>query len=295
MASKHGFDPNILKLNFCFVLLGLTALFGEFLHELSPSVITLGRTFFAAIFLLVYIFFMRRKFSVVRKLHVLGFVVAGALLSFHWMAFFQSVQLGSVAIAVLTVTTFPVFAALLEPFVFKEKFSLKNTALSFVCLIGVYLVVPDIDLASESFQAVLWGISAGFTFAILSLLNRYLARSYTDDVLTFYQLAFSVQCLVASFFLFPVGLETFLGLGLYELSLLVLLGGLFTALPHTLIISSLRHVKVQTVGIISTLEPVYGIIFAWVLLDESVTLNMLFGGAVILFSVFLISKNKEEL
>jgi drug/metabolite transporter (DMT)-like permease len=51
----------------------------------------------------------------------------------------------------------------------------------------------------------------------------------------------------------------------------------------------MRRVKAQTASIISSLEPVYGILFAVVFLGERPSLRTLAGGAVILTAVVLVS------
>lgn len=72
-----------------------------------------------------------------------------------------------------------------------------------------------------------------------------------------------------------VGIESYLSLGM-----------VFTGIPHSLFINGLKNIKTQTAGIISSLEPVYGIIFATFLLREIPSLREVLGGSVILSTVF---------
>jgi len=67
---------------------------------------------------------------------------------------------------------------------------------------------------------------------------------------------------------------------------LVLLGVLFTAVAHSLFIKGLTNVKAQTASIIASLEPVYGIIFAVIILSEIPTLRVVIGGSIILGATF---------
>lgn len=71
-----------------------------------------------------------------------------------------------------------------------------------------------------------------------------------------------------------------------DLILLIILGIIFTGISHSLFISGLKNIKTQTAGIISSLEPVYGIIFAVFLLREIPTLREILGGSIILGTVF---------
>jgi drug/metabolite transporter (DMT)-like permease len=70
--------------------------------------------------------------------------------------------------------------------------------------------------------------------------------------------------------------------------LLVILGTACTAVSHTLFIKGMRSIKAQTASIISSLEPVYGIVFAFLLLDEIPSLRTVAGGCIILLSQVLI-------
>jgi len=72
----------------------------------------------------------------------------------------------------------------------------------------------------------------------------------------------------------------------HEVLLLLLLGIVFTGISHSLFISGLKNIKTQAASIISSLEPVYGILFAIFLLSEIPALREVFGGIIILGAVF---------
>jgi len=67
--------------------------------------------------------------------------------------------------------------------------------------------------------------------------------------------------------------------------LLAALGIFCTALAHVLFIKSLVHIKTQLASITACLEPVYGIIFAFVLLGEIPALRTILGGCIILGTI----------
>ena len=68
---------------------------------------------------------------------------------------------------------------------------------------------------------------------------------------------------------------------------LLLLGCLLTAVPHVLFIACLKQIRAHTAALVTSLEPVYAIAFAWLLLAEQPTLTTLAGAAVILAAVVL--------
>jgi drug/metabolite transporter (DMT)-like permease len=72
-----------------------------------------------------------------------------------------------------------------------------------------------------------------------------------------------------------------------DMMLLLLLGVVTTALAHTLFISALKNVPASIAGIFSSLETVYGILFAFIFLQEVPSLREIIGGLVIILAVTL--------
>jgi drug/metabolite transporter (DMT)-like permease len=264
------------------LLFGLAGLFGKWL-TLSPLIIVLGRVALASLALGFILLMSKTKIRAVRSSHYFVFLILGLVLAVHWACFFKSIQVSSVAIGLLSYSTFPVFTAVLEPVVFREKLDRATVMFALITLFGVYLIVPEFSLKNASFQGILWGVLAGLTFAGLTVINRKMTRSYASPVIAFYQdLSAAVLLLPAFFVLKPA-------IGLREVGLLAVLGIFCTAVAHTLFIDAMRRIRAQTASLISSLEPVYGIILAALFLREIPTLRTILGGLVILGAVMTVS------
>ena len=271
--EQAGVTP-LLSIHVAVLLFGAAGLFGRVL-TLSPTLIVLGRVVFASAALGIAVA-VRRPPSVRTQSGWVSRAVLGLLLAVHWVAFFQAIQVSSVAVGLLTFATFPVFAAVLEPLLPGEHFDRRTLAAALVTLVGVGFVVPTPDLADPIVQGALWGVFSGFTFALLSLANRTLVRR--DSALT---LALH-QDLWAMVFLLPFALTARQLPTAEEWGLLVLLGVVFTAGAHALFIRGLRGVSAGRASVITALEPVYGVLLAWQLLGERPELRTLAGGALVL-------------
>ena len=263
-------------------LFGLAGLFGKWL-TLQPHFIVLGRVVFAAAALALIIRLSGGRFSIRSKIDGGLFLLQALILAVHWILFFESIRVSTVAVGLLAYSSFPVFTAFLEPLFFRTRLSRRHLGLSLACLAGVFLLVPRFSWSERVFQGVVTGLGAGATFALLSIINRKLSFRYASPVVAFYQDA------GAALFLLPAALLKPPALTGRDFALLAILGLLCTALAHTLFIAGMRRLSAQTASIISALEPVYGIALAALLLGERPSARTIAGGLIILTAVFVLS------
>ncbi len=207
----------------------------------------------------------------------------GALLALHWTAFFQSINVSNVAIGLLSFSSFPLFTAALEPVLLKQPPSRIQIVAALLILPGIYLLVPSFTLHNSTTLGVLWGLLAGATFALLSVANRGLSRSYPSLTISLYQESIAALVLLPFLFFIPTGaLWT-----AHELVILLILGVVCTALAHTLFIASMRSITAQSASLLASIEPVWGILFGVLLLHDIPTPTTLLGGAIILGATLL--------
>jgi drug/metabolite transporter (DMT)-like permease len=275
-------NKNLLEIHTAVLFFGLAGLFGK-LILLPPLVIVLGRVIFAAVFLALLALYLKQNIQLNQKKDYLYLFIMGIILALHWWTFFQAIRVSTVAVGLLTYSTFPIFVTFLEPYFFKENIKRSDIFLALFTFLGVILVIPRFQIANNITQGALWGIASGFTFAVLSILNRKYVKKYSSLVIAFYQDSAAAIVLLPFLFLMEF---TFT---LKDILLLALLGVCFTALAHTLFIKGLTRVKAQTASIIACLEPVYGIVMAFFFLGEMPGLRVVFGGILILGTGFYVT------
>ena len=270
----YKFKP-FLQIHSAILLFGLAALFGKWIH-LPPEIIVFGRVFFAGI--AFGILFLLKKESP-RIQSVKDFIILafnGFLLAFHWYAFFRSIQLSTVAIGLLTYSSFPIFTVFLEPLFLKSKLKTKYIFLALLTFAGIYLIVPSFTMADHATQGVCWGLLSGLSFALITLINKLMIEKYSSRTISFYLDLFAGMALFP--FLFTSGYT----LTLENISLLVILGIACTALAHALFIESMKVIPARVAGLIASLEPLYGIAFAMILLNEMPSVKVILGGFLVL-------------
>jgi drug/metabolite transporter (DMT)-like permease len=274
-----------LKLHLAVLLFGAAGLMGKVI-AMPATQLVLGRTLIGAIALALFIGFFAKQehrfgWSSVGMSKLTLLVGSGIMLAIHWWTFFYAIQLAGVGVAVVGFSAFPVFVTLLEALLQKRQVQPMDALVTAIVVIGLWLVAPSISWQDATFQGLAWGVISGALFAVLALLNKSLVSIFGGLHLGFWQQAMAAVCccLLVDW--------SALRISAYDGANLLILGVLLTAFPHVLFISCLRHIRAHMAAIVTSLEPVYAIIFAWLLLAEQPPLSTLLGAGIILFAVVL--------
>lgn len=268
--------------NVAVLFFGLAGVLGK-LTVLPAPLIVFGRVFFAGLVLLAVALFQHIPLRPRRQRDGFLLLGQGALLALHWTAFFQSINVSNVAVGLLSFSSFPLFTAMLEPLLLRQRPTRVQVVAALLILPGIYLLVPSFTLQNQTTLGVAWGVLAGATFALLSVTNRWLARTYPSLTISLYQDGVAAIVLLPALFFAPSAtLWT-----PHTLLILLILGVVCTALAHTLFIASMRYITAQSASLLASLEPVWGIVFGVLLLQDIPTLITLLGGAIILFATML--------
>lgn len=266
------------------LMFGLTGVFGK-LAAASPTVIVFGRAAFAVLALALFARFASR--TAWRRLQATDYrrlLLSGLLLAGHWISFFISVKTAGVAVATLGFASFPAFTVLLEGLIFRERIRANEILLVALVSIGLVLVTPAFDLASEATLGLFWSVLSGLLFSLLSLNNR--ASSARIPPVQ----AALCQNVVVGLCLLPVAAPELATVRALDWLWIALLGVFCTGLAHSLFVASLAVIKARTAAVVFAMEPIYGIAMAWLLFGENPTLRMLLGGALIIVAIVVSSR-----
>ena len=288
-SYRNGIISVLVALPF----VSLTGLFGKFISH-SPLLIVQGRTVFAFGALLLVLLILRKKIIFSNFREWLRLLLCGIILGVHWIAFFKSIQVSTVAIGLLTFASYPLFTTFLEPIFFQEKLIKRNVSAVFVVIFGLALMATsspensDGVISGSVIQGVLWGLGGGLGFALLTLMNRGHVRHHSPLLLTCWQNGF------AALVLLPWSFSESWVLTTADWTLLLILGVVCTVGGHALLINGLKNLQAQTVSmLIAGLEPVCAIVFALFLLGEVPSFQTLVGGILIVSTtVFMITRSE---
>ena len=216
----------------------------------------------------------------------------GWTLALHWYFFFLSVKTSSVAIALITYSTFPIFVMLIKRILYQTAYS-KLAFLSILLVItGIVILVSKSGIEKATLEGVTTGVFSGFLFAILAVINEKLVQIYNSMLITFYEnLQAFILSLIFGFLLFYSGGNFSLSLSLPDILLIIFLGVFCTAVAHALFVFSMKKVDSAIASIIACMEPVYGIAFSIVLIGKMLTWNEIAGGIIIISAVVMAVKS----
>src|SRR6266496_2936878 len=268
--------------NVAVLFFGLAGVLGK-LTVLPAPLIVFGRVFFAGLVLVAVALFQHIPLRPKRQRDGFLLLGQGALLALHWTAFFQSINVSNVAVGLLSFSSFPLFTAMLEPLLLHQRPSRIQIVAALLILPGIYLLVPSFTLQNQTTLGVMWGALSGASFALLSVTNRWLGRTYSSLMISLYQDGIAAIVLLPIFYFTATGSFW----TPHALLILFILGVVCTALAHTLFIASMRDITAQTASLLASLEPVWGIIFGILLLGAIPTASTLLGGAIIITATLL--------
>ena len=271
----------LLQIHFCVVLWGFTAILGK-LISLPAFELVWWRMLLVVAAIALWPPVWR---SLVRldRATWLRFGGAGVIVALHWFTFYGSIKLANASVAATCMALCPLMMAVVEPWIAGSRFDPRELLIGIAALPGVALVVGGTPPEMRA------GIAVGVVSAVLvvifgSLNKRYVLRA-DPLVMTWVELGAGTAFLTlvalalpAAAFVVPDG---------RDFALLATLAIACTLLPFTLSLHALRHTSAFTAQLAVSLEPVYAVLLAIVLLGEQRELTPWFylGVAVIVGSV----------
>ena len=125
------------------------------------------------------------------------------------------------------------------------------------------------------------GLLSAFSYSIRNLILKAKIGSFNGSILMFYQMVVMILVLLPVLYFFPN--ETVMP----NIPYIIFLGLITTAVGHTLFLNSFKSFSISTASIMSSIQPIFGIILAVIILSEIPTWRHVVGGSLILMTVFI--------
>ena len=234
---------------------------------------------------LVFVYLKYKKYALKLSLpKVLALLGTGAVIALHWVTFFKAIKLSNVSIALACMSVGALFAALLEPLWYKRKMIGYEVVFGLLVVLGLGIIFR---VETQYWQGILLAISSAFLVAVFSLLNGNFIKALKPSVIAFYEMAGGV--LLLSIYLAFKGSFTsyFWRISPSDFGYLFLLSSLCTAYAFIASVKLMAYISPYSVMLTTNMEPVYGILLAFVVFGESEHMSSLFylGALLILVTV----------
>lgn len=285
MKNQHL--KHVLELNIAVLLISTSGVLGRFISMPPPVTIWL-RCVFAAIILGAYCWYKKIDLKIYGKRDFKAILLSSFFMGAHWITYFYALQLSNVAIGMLSLFTYPVITALLEPLFFKTKLNKMHILLGIIALVGIYFLAPEFNLESNVTKGILSGLLSSVFYALRNLMMKQKIAQYSGSMLMFYQMVIVSMVLWPVLFFFQAQPTSNDWIALLTLAFLT------TAVGHTLFVMSFKNFSIGTASIISSVQPVYGVLFGLFLLNEIPSENTLIGGFLILTTVVIESVHSNK-
>ena len=230
------------------------------------------RTFLGSIFLLLFVL---KKRGITRQLLNSGFVL-GPLLAIHWTTMFKSIELNSVAVGIGLVFSYPIFVIFIE--IFRgQKVERSQILIILAGFFGLFFLLDISTIASPI--GVVYGVTSAITLAFLIIYGSEKSKEYGGLNVAFIQVIFAAVCLS------PFTVSGFDWM-IDNLAVSVFLGFFLTGVGLATYWYVVKIITPLSIGTITYLEPVTGVVIGALILNESLKGLQYFGfGLVILAGI----------
>ena len=225
---------------------------------------------------------------------LLGLVVSGMLIGINWMLLFEAYNHTTVAVATLCYYMQPTIVILLSPLVFRERLTARKACCAAAAIAGMILVsgvIGEGGVRSGSPQGILLGLGAAVFYSAVVIMNKKI-RGIDAYRKTTVQLL-SAGAVMVPYLLLTGGFGCD-GLGTAEVVLLFVVGIVHTGIAYVLYFGSMDGLRVQTVAILSYIDPVSALLFSAFLLKEPLSLLNILGAVLIIGSAVFSGIRKPD-
>lgn len=268
------YKTSTFRLHLIVFLWGFTAILGKLIHA-NAEVLVFYRMLFASVFLYLFIRIIKKDSIKVSKKLLLKLVGIGSLMAFHWLFFFSSIKVSNVSIALSCLGTSTLFAALLEPLIFKRKIDVSEIVMGIVIVICISLIFK---VEFQYKLGIIYGLICALLGTIFSVFNGKLYGKTSSGNIIFYEI-FGGFLVISLYYVFSGQISQISEISYRDLALLTLLASVFTAYPMFESVNLMKYISPFTLILTVNLEPIYGIILAFFIFGESEKMSAVFYGA----------------
>ncbi len=287
MGNRENDRKSTLMMVSAMLIFGTIGIFRRYIPS-SSGFLAFSRGFLGGIFLLIFIKFFKKEAD--EKVNPRAFkllIFTGILMGINWILLFEAYNYTTVAIATLCYYMQPTIVMLLSPLIFREPLTKKKSLCALVAIIGMVLVsgvIGETGSGAGNMTGVILGLCSAVFYASVVIINKKIegVNAYKRVMVQL----FSAGTVMIPYLLLTGGFasEEFTATAVI---LLLVVGIFHTGFAYVLYFGSLEKLKVQSVALLSYIDPVSALVFSAVILGESLSIYGIIGAVLIIGSAVI--------
>lgn len=276
------------------ITFGVMPILARFAYDGGINAFTLVflRSFFAVFMLLIYLIIKKVDFKI-NKEQIKTLIILGILgFTLTTLTLFTSYNYISVGLATTLHFTYPVVVTVLSIILFKEKIYSSKIIALIISVVGIYLLIEN-DGGNLSMKGVLLALVSGFFYSYYLLgVAHSKIKNLNCFLLTFY------LSIVASIFLFIVGIlssQLSFNISTNAWGMSIMISFLTSIIAVIALQIGIKIIGPSTASILSTFEPIVGILLGVVILNESITIRSVLGCTFVILSVIILTLGEKRI
>jgi drug/metabolite transporter (DMT)-like permease len=273
-----------LQLHIAVFLAGFTGILGR-LISLNEGMLVWYRLFLTAATMWI-LFGLLKKIKKIPLVDILKITGVGFIAAMHWVTFYGSIKYANVSVALVCFSSIGFFTALFEPLILRKQINWMELLLGLITLSGIYIIF---HFDTQYKMGIIIGLISAVLASLFPIFNReFLKRINVETMLTWQQTGgLLVLSLLLPFYLQKFPTPVYIP-GLEDFGWLLMLSWLCSVIAFQLSSNALKKLSAFTVNLTYNLEPVYGIILAFIVYKENQFLSKWFFAGFGIIAVALI-------
>ena len=295
MQASTTIQKDLLILHLTVLVWGFTGILGK-LITIDAIPLVWIRVAIASLTLLVYIAITGYKSLFVSKIKIAKYLATGGIVAIHWILFFHAIKISTVSVALVALSAATLFTSIIEPLIKGKSILIQDVVIGLCIIVGIVMIFK---FETNYTLGIIVGLCSAVGSALFATINSTLVKGNDPKIIGFYELL-GAFIWVSLYQLFTGNLSlNNLNISPTDWLWLGLLGTVCTALAYVAGVRVMRSLSAFRVALVTNLEPVYGILLAFLIFgtSEQMTTGFYIGTLIILSAIFIypIYKKKKGL
>lgn len=277
-------SKSLLHFHFIVFIFGFTAILGSLISVNSYQIVWF-RVLIAALTIIVVIKILKKSIQISLS-QLLMLVFCGFLISLHWVFFFKAIKVSNVSVTLSILSLGAFITSFLEPFFYKKKIVKYEVIFGIIVAAGTIIVFKT---QLHYLEGIIYALIAVLFSVFFTLINGKIINYLPSLTISFYEL--SSGFFIISFILLLRGdfSSELIKITQDDLLWLLILGTICTAYAFVISVDVMKHLSPYTIMISINMEPIYGMLLAYLLLGDNEKMSSLFyvGFFLIFFSIIM--------